>query len=471
MTMASVGQKLIAFVYFLFLARVMMPERTGVFFLATSIITLFSIFTDLGLTAVTIREIAKRPENREQTVQNVVGLKLLLMAISVVIVFFASILLHYDTQITELIWITMTVMILDAFALLLYGILRGFQQLRYEATGILISQCVTVMVGGISLIVHPDVRFLVLALILGSLTNLLIALSQVIRLYGFHMLVPKWNNRLVWGVLKVMAPFALAGIFTKVYSTIDVVLISKLLNTTAVGIYSVAYKFTYAFQFLPLALSAALYPSLSSTVEHDQEATAKTFFRAIWYIFLIATPIVFGVWLVAPQMIRLTGHGFDDSIVILGTLLFVLFPSFLEIPFGSLLNASDRQSLRMKILGTAMITNIVLDVLMIPHLGLMGAVIGSLVSYTFMITLEVWFVSRILPHFFRHVASHRIFQILLSGIIMFGVGILLIQKIPWLIVIPCVALVYLFALFLTHAILKSDVVSVRSLFKKTPPLV
>lgn len=389
MTMASVGQKFIAFVYFLFLARIMMPERTGVFFLVTSIITMFSVLTDLGLTSVVIREIAKRPDDREGTVRRAIGLKLILTALAVVIVFIASILFHYDAQITELIWITMTVMVLDALALVCYGILRGSQLLRYEALGILIGQCVTALIGGVSLVLHPDVHFLILALILGSFTNLVVASSQVVRLFGWKILRPEWNAHAVWSLIKIMIPFALAGIFTKIYSSIDVILISKMMSSLSVGIYSVAFKFTYAFQFIPLACSAALYPSLSSTVDTNPSETAKTFLQAVWYLLMVAMLIVCGVWIAAPEMVRLAGHGYAESTSVLRMLIFVLFPSFLEIPCGALLNASDRQFSRMYIMGTVMLVNIFLDVFLIPRLGLRGAVIGSLISYSLMILFEL----------------------------------------------------------------------------------
>ena len=468
MTIASVGQKIIAFVYFLFLARIMMPERTGIFFLVTSIITLFSVLDDLGLLSVMIREIAKRPEHQEQTVRRVVGLKVLLTALAVAVIFIASLLFHYDALITELIWITTIVMVMDALAGLCYGILRGLQQLRYEAAGILISQSVTAVIGGLSLLLHPDIHFLILALICGSFTNLLIASSQVVRLFGWRMFLPEWNNRAVWTLLKIMTPFALAGIFTKIYSSIDVILISKMLSTTAVGIYSVAFKFTYAFQFLPLAFSAALYPSLSSTIESDKHATAKTFSKAVWYLLLVVTPIVFGIWLIAPEMVRLTGHGYAESSEILRALIFVLFPSFMEIPFGALLNASDRQTARMKILGIAMMTNVILDVLLIPKFGLMGAVTGSLISYSLMILIELIVVSRFLPDFLDRKFVFRTIGTVASGLVMLIAGIILKTFLHWFLVIPCVAVVYLLVLLMTRSITKQDIIGLRSVFRKAP---
>ena len=58
----------------------------------------------------------------------------------------------------------------------------------------------------------------------------------------------------------------------------------------------------------------------------------------------MVTPIVFGMWIMAPFLVSLTGSGYTSSAVLLRALIFVLFPSFLEIPFGALLNAANRQN-------------------------------------------------------------------------------------------------------------------------------
>ncbi len=467
MTFASVGQKIIAFVYFLCLARVMMPETTGIFFLATSFITMFSVLSDLGLTSIVIREIAKDPKNREQYVRRAIGLKLILISFAVIIVSLATVIFQYSDEISRLIFITMIVMILDALALLCFGVLRGSQLLTYEAMSIVIGQCVTFLIGGLSLFLNPDVTWLVIALICGSFTNLLVASFFVVRTYGRKILKPIFDGKAMKQAIHVMIPFALAGIFTKIYSNVDVLFISKFMTTAAVGIYSVAYKFTYAFQFLPLALSAALYPSLSSTIEHNLQATTKTFSRSVWYIFLMVTPIVFGMWIMAPFLVSLTGSGYASSAVLLRALIFVLFPSFLEIPFGALLNAANRQKTRMKILGICMLLNVTLDFFLITRFGLFGVVIASLVSYSLMIILECIAVVKFLPSFLNAIFLKSVVGILLSGFVMFVFSYALLSKMSLIFLLPCAFLVYAFSLFVTKSFTKNDVESLRTLFHKT----
>ena len=63
MTMASVGQKIISFVYFTMIANHLGAEKTGKYFFALAFTTVFVVFVDLGLTSVLGRESAKQKEN------------------------------------------------------------------------------------------------------------------------------------------------------------------------------------------------------------------------------------------------------------------------------------------------------------------------------------------------------------------------------------------------------------------------
>ena len=188
---------------------------------------------------------------------------------------------------------------------------------------------------------------------------------MVVRRFGKQCLVPSLNRQQTIQLLKIAFPFALAAIFVKVYSYVDSIFISKIIGTTAVGIYSLAYKFTYAFQFLPLAFTAALYPGLSSLVGKDEKALAKLFEKGMWYVLLLAVPITFGIWAIANDAVLLAGEGYRDAGPVLSLLIFVLIPIFLDFPVGSLLNAANKQIIKTTIMGITMVINVLLNLLFI----------------------------------------------------------------------------------------------------------
>jgi len=465
LTVASIGQKVIAFVYFLFLARIMMPENTGAYFLALSITTIFSVLTDFGITSVLIREIAKEPENCISLIRQTLGLKIPFILFGVIGAIIAGFLLSYSFQVQLLIWLACFVMVLDAISLFAYGILRGHHILKYEALGMFIGQGSTAIVGGIILYIHPSLSLLVIALIVGSCFNAVYAAYMVVRRFGKQCLVPSLNRQQTIQLLKIAFPFALAAIFVKVYSYVDSIFISKIIGTTAVGIYSLAYKFTYAFQFLPLAFTAALYPGLSSLVGKDEKALAKLFEKGMWYVLLLAVPITFGIWAIANDAVLLAGEGYRDAGPVLSLLIFVLIPIFLDFPVGSLLNAANKQIIKTTIMGITMVINVLLNLLFIPLLGIQGAALSALISFSVMFFIGLYFVPKVISGYrFRRLIKISL-PIFISGIIMAFCAYYFNQIMSYLYVIPLGAIIYLICLYFTRAIPKEHLSSVVMLLK------
>lgn len=468
LTIASVGQKIIAFVYFLLLARIMKPEQTGIYFLVTSFVTMFSVITDLGVVPVVIREVAKIPEKTKELIRLAFGTKLIFDCFAIGSVIFVSYLLSYNERISGLIIFTTVVMVVDSFSLLFYGILRGQQKLKYEAAGMFFGQLTTFGIGTMILFFHPSVFLLIVAVISGSVVNILISSTRVISQFGFGIFIPLFERRQCVWLLKLIAPFAIAGICTKIYSYIDTIIISKTLGSIALGIYSVAYKFTYAFQFFPLAFSAALYPTMSALAHKDNPELIRIFERSLWYIMILATPIVLGLWLIADHIISLTGSGYSESVSVLRVLIFVLFPIFLDFPIGSLLNASGHQTTKMKIMISTVLLSLVTNFTLIPFFGLQGAAIAAILNFGFMFFAELIFVIRVFPEFSLFNSSQIVGKILFSGIVMLIVGLLVKPFVNWILIIPISGVVYLSCLLIIKSVRKNDWDSIIRVFKRTP---
>lgn len=465
LTSAAIGQKIVAFVYFLFLARVMLPENTGIYFLSTSIVTIFSVIADFGVTPVVIREIAKEPVRAGDLIREALGTKIPFIVLAVTTTIITSLFLHYDLLIVQMVAVTTIVLVLDSVHLLFYGALRGIQKLQYESFGIFLGQISTALFGALILWVHPSLFLLILALILGSITNVFVSASRVIREFGFEVLIPKFSVQRSKMLLKIALPFALAAIFVKVYSYVDSVFISKFLGTEQLGFYSVAYKFTYAFQFLPLAFTAALYPGLSASVSRDQEVLLRMFLKSIWYMMILAVPISFGLWAIAPEAVLLAGDSYLPSAGVLRVLVFVLIPIFLDFPIGSLLNAADRQKTKTVIMGISMIINVVLNAILIPKYGILGAAIAGLISFSFLFVASFYFIHKIIPGFSIWLFLKTVLPILFSGFIMLGVTIWLKSAVGWLCIIPISAFVYFVALLLFKSIMIDDLLLVKRLVR------
>ncbi len=465
LTLASVGQKVIAFVYFLFLARIMMPDLTGQYFLAVSITVIFTVTADMGITPVVIREVAKTPTKAKDLLRHALALKIPLILIAMIAATFTGAALGYDPSLQRLITFATLVLGLDAIHLLFYGVLRGFQQLKFEGVGVFAGMVTTGTLGGLVLWLSPSLTLLIIALIMGSVVNVAVSGYKIVSVLGWSVLQPQYDRADIWWIIKTALPFALASIFVKVYSYIDSIFISKFLDTTAVGIYALAYKLTYAFQFLPLAFVAALYPSMSALVGKHPAELKRIFNKAIWYMAILSAPIVMGVWAIAPELVQLAGGDYTASVIVLQTLIFVLLPIFLDFPIGSLLNAADRQSTKTAIMGVTMIINVVLNWILIPQVGVLGATYAALASFTFMFLAGLYFVPQIIPDFSFGRFIRPIITTYASAALMAIIVFWLKPAVGWIAVIPVGAIVYVLSLWLTRSIAKEDLLQIAGLFK------
>lgn len=466
LTLASIGQKVMAFVYFLFIARIMMPENTGAYFLALSITTTFFVIGDFGINSVVIREVAKKPADALRLARRSFGLKIPLLIIAVSGAIISGYALGYEPEVQALIQLACVVMVLDSISAFFYILLRGFQILKYEAIGIFIGQIVTVSFGAFVLITNPSLVLLVVALILGSTFNAFFSASRIIPRVGWKVLVPVFERKASLQLLGTASAFALAAIFVKVYSYIDTVIISKLIGTAAVGIYSIAYKFTYAFQFLPLAFVAALYPGLSSLVgKGDHDGLKEMFQKGIWYMAIVGIPITFGLWAIAEDAVMLAGDDYIQAGPVLGILVFALMPLFLDYPIGALLNAAGRQKTKTAIMGFTMVVNAICNATLIPIIGLKGAAISAVISFTFMFFAGFFYVPKIIESYKYRDLLKVVWPVLLSGLVMAFVARLLNAYIDYALVIPVAAAVYLLMLVMTKSIPKQYAKAFIQLFK------
>ncbi len=434
----------------------MMPEMTGQYFLALSITTIFSVIAEFGITSVTTREIAKDPSQARALISHALALKLPMMLLAVVGSLVCGWALGYEPQVQLLIGMACVVLVLDAFQVFFYGVLRGFQTLQFEAIGIFSGMTTTAVVGGLVLWLAPSLPLLVVALMAGSFINLVVASSRVAARLGSSTLVPHWSTKDARLILTMAFPFALAAIFVKVYSYVDSIFISKMLDTTSVGIYAIAYKFTYAFQFLPLAFIAALYPGMSAVAGKDTAMLERILMRSMWYMAILSAPIVFGLYAIAPEAISLAGEGYEQSVIVLQTLIFVLIPIFLDFPIGALLNASGKQAIKTGIMGVTMVINIFLNAVLIPQMGILGAAYAAIVSFVFMFVAGLFYIPSAVPNFSFGKLFATIVPIYVVGLIMLAVVIALKPILGWIPVVGIGGVVYLGGLFLIGSFKMTD---------------
>ena len=466
MTFASIGQKIISFVYFTIVARSIGVAGTGKYFFALSFTTIFVVFVDLGLTNVLVRESAKVKEKIQKYFSSVLVAKVVLGIISYIALIVVINAMDYESETKYLVYISGITMLTDSIHLSVYGILRAIGNLKYEAVGIVLSQLATLILGTIFIVFKFPLVYLMVAFAIPSFLNVIYASTILYKKYGVK-LSPRYDREILKYIIPIAIPFALAAIFSRVYSYIDSILLSKLAGDHAVGLYSVPYKIAYAFQFIPFALAAALYPRFSECFVHDKKRLSFLFERGIKYLLIVSLPIVVGINVLSYDIVvTFFTKSYIDSILPLQILMIGVVFAYLNIAIGSLLNACSRQGTQTTFVGIVMVINIIMNVLLIPKFGVVGAAISACVGNIILTILSCFVVPRITAISVPFILK-TIIQLVVASGVMGIVAWFINREMNFVFAVVGGGLVYVGMLFITRTITKEQIGEALRLLKSS----
>lgn len=465
LTAALVVQKALSFVFFLLIARTLGEVGTGEYVAAFSLSSLFGILIDLGVGPVLVRDIARHPERSEQYLGNALSLKLLLSGgvyglLLITVLILAAVGAGHPPL--GVVAIAGVAMIIDSFTLSMTSVLRGWQSLLVESLSIAASKTVVIVVGVAVLLVDPGAVGVALATTIGSATAFLMLWRALAR-DGRIVVRPHWNKEIIkelWGQAK---PFALAGIFSTLYGYGDSVLLSVLQGSVAVGLYSVASKTMNAFQFIPSALIAAVYPAMSRDYHVDRQRLETVFTESMRWMLVISAPLGVGLFLVADQFVTRLGAGYLPAAQAVRILMPSLVFVFLSFPLGALLNATDRQRWQTGVLGFGAALNIVLNIVLIPRWSFIGASWSWFIANAVVLIIGFILSRRVLIYAIRPLLLSTIRVV--TAVAIMGIVVMALHAASLVLSIVVGGAVYAICLLLTKEITREDLAVAKTLFR------
>jgi len=465
LTLAMILQKVISFTYFTLLARYVGPASLGKYYLAISLTTIFAIFIDLGFANILTREVAKDQNRAARWLGNVLSLKVPLAFFAAATVFILVNVLNYDHLTKQLVYISVISMVLDSFTATFFAVARGFHNLKYESVSSVIFQIIVLAVGYSALLLGGGLIPAMAALALASIYNFIYSWTIIKRRLKIAVQL-LYDKLFMKEILIISWPFAVYGIFQRLYSYLDSVFLSVFSGDVQVGIYQIAFKIIFALQFLPMAFTASLYPAMSAYWQTNRGQLAISFERAMNYLIIISLPIIIGTIVLADKIILLFKASYSGAAWPLRISIISLFFIFVNFPIGSLLNACDAQRKNTRNMGIVVVASILMNLLLIPSWQAVGASLTVLVTNILMFILGMREVKKIIVY---HVQKNlRIFLKVLLASLLMGI-IILAGKIYLNVFIAALAggVIYFVFLFFLGGFSRADILSVYASFKKT----
>jgi O-antigen/teichoic acid export membrane protein len=351
------------------------PAHYGFFVIALTFVGTVMLFTDLGITSITGREIAKSPADAADVLGQNLGFRLALSGVIVPLVIFAGFLLYRPSSLRwciALIALSIPFNVLGTLSLGYYSAsIRN-----YLGSGILVLQQMMFVAGvAISLAKGWGIIGCSTSNLISTAVSSFLAYFVVRRELHFKPLfdVRRWRQ-----ILVLSASLGAIQIINVLYLKADTLLLSKMATAKAVGIYGVAYNFTNVILVVPALIAASVMPLLATSSGERFANLVRRMSRGLAVLGVLSVMITV---LFAHQAIAiLSGHHFQGAAAPLRLLALSCFFSFLNMALGYAAVACNRHHRMIIVSAVGLVLNVGLNLLFIPRWGIDGAANATLIS-------------------------------------------------------------------------------------------
>jgi len=389
---ARIGSLLLGVGISVILARFLGPEGKGLYSLAMLLPTMIVALINLGVGPSTVYHVARKEFSAGEAFGSNLGLAVVIgtvgMGIGAIAVSgFSSRILPGVPQI-YLYGVLLLVPLQLAYTYLLF-VFHGIQDFRCYSWITLLHSALGLALSLVVLVVFKrGVAGALLAAGSASLGAVLVQLFIVRRTWRVSFGISREYAK---KILSYGWKAHLANIVRFLNYRIDMLLVNGYLGATAVGLYSVGVGLVEKLWLIPNAASTVLYPRISAETDEDKRKRLTPLVtRTTLWLTAVAAAVL--VALCRPIIVFLYSDAYVGSVQAAQALLIGIVAMAASKPLANDLAGRGRPMLNTYISLVTLLTNVVLNLILIPRFAIIGAAWASTASYsaTFFVRLVVY---------------------------------------------------------------------------------
>jgi len=377
LSIAQFISRFISFLVIIYLARILAPINFGKIGFAQAIVAYFMLIPNLGLITLGIREVARDKNKINIYASNIITLRLILAFFSFGLLLVFVNLIHKSIEIKYL--ITFYGLTLFSYALLVEWLFQGIERMEFIG----ISRVLAMLFYGISIFIlvkSPGQLLLIPCLwFLGNFIPVVFLIYIFTKHFGKISL--KFDFSFWKNLLRHALPMGAASIMIQIYYNFDIVMLGFIKGDKAVGWYNAAYKIIlFIWTFIPIFINV-VFPMMSRYYKESQEKLQTLIISSTRILSTVAFPLgVGGTILGMPIMSLLYGEKFSGGVIAFQILIWsVVIICIRGIYEHSFLACNEEKRYLFGVIWGA-VTNIVLNLILIPRFSLKGAAIATVIS-------------------------------------------------------------------------------------------
>lgn len=391
--------RLVAMVAIIVVQRRLGLDQFGIFSFARAFPAFFIMIADMGLEGVSIREISVNRESTKKYLAKIIPLKLLLMIVSTLFVMGALMISGKDSF-TFKVTLILTASIIGRTLLSFFlAVFKGHEKMSLVAL-VRVSEAIFTFLLVIILVHQGSMAdSAAWAMLFSMFATIAFCFYFLIKIFGgFPSLsadVPFCKS-----IISQSWPLALGAVSVQIFSSTDIVMLSFFKTNTIVGIYASCSLVLNIVSHSQNAISHAIFPVISRFFVHEKKSLPITYEKAFKIYSIVGLPIcIGGMALAAPILKALFDISSTEAtqvfILICISRIFTVFGAF----YGTFTVSIHKQKFFGITYSACAILNILLNLLLIPPMGMNGAAIATIITNFLIIIITYIFTLRIYDKF------------------------------------------------------------------------
>lgn len=384
---------ILAFFYTLYSARYLGTTNFGIISFATAIAGLFAIFTDLGLSTLTIREVARDKSRTYKYLGNHGSIKLILSITTMLLLILFVNIGTFDETTKIVVYIIGSSVIIDAFSGTFTSMFRAYEQMEYQSIAEIIN-AVTMFIG-VLLCVFTKQSVIAVAMVylISTIFVLIYNFLMCTRNYGlihFQADFKFWKYLLYNGF-----PLAITSIFALISFKMNTILLNMLTTSAVVGEYTAAFNLMQALIFIPTVYSTAIMPIFAKYYVDSKKMLNYSYQKSLKYLTILSVPISMGTMILAPKIIMfMYGPGYVNTIPILELIIWALPAIFLSYILGTSIASINKQHETVKATFVCLLFSTIGNFVLINLFGGVGAAMITVINEVSMVIFYMYIMHK-----------------------------------------------------------------------------
>lgn len=371
---------IISLIINIWMARHLGPQNFGNISYVFAFVGIFSFIANFGINDILIRDLVKNPEEKNK----LLGTAFRLLSFGGIVAFITTAIFAFTLESSPLIKI-LIILYATIFIWSPVNVIAAYFQATVQAKQNAIAQIIGTILTSLLkiylIVTGKGIIWLTVAFALDYV------IGTLLYIYNYSKTDLRFKN---WIYDKTIAKTFLQSSYLLMLSAaagyillkIDQVMIKFYLDETAVGLYAVAVKLSEVWYFIPSIICSSLFPAIINSKKVNDEIYTKRLRKLYLFLLLVSILIAIPISLLAPWIVTLLfGSQYIASVPILQIYVWSGIGLFLNTGITRYFMAENYLKSIFYYSLLAVITNIVLNILLIPQIGLSGAAWATLISY------------------------------------------------------------------------------------------